>query len=129
MLRSTLRHKKLTALLMCGILTLSYLAWNASAFVRGAMVAQYDIAHGHYRHLTYGLPIPWQPSYAQVLRQRYGIEMQAVAGCIVSRLLMAYVDGYNGVSTSAANRRWRRDVFKDSWKAAREIGAGTNRVR
>jgi hypothetical protein len=71
--------------------------------------------------LTYGLPVPQRPTYAQVLEHRYGIEMLAVSGCIVSTSLIAYVHRYNKVSVAAANRRWRRDVFDDSWKEAGRI--------
>jgi len=52
-------------------------------------------------------------SQGQLLRQRYGIEYRAVAGCIVSRSLVDYVDGYDSVSAAAAKRRFGRDVFRE----------------
>lgn len=121
MLRTASSHKTLTAVSVLLILVLTNWVWGASASLRGEIAARYDIARGHYRQLTYGLPVPQRPRYAQVLKDRYGIEVQAAAGCIVSRSLRAYVRGYNTVSIAAANRRWRRDVIGDSWNEAGRI--------
>jgi hypothetical protein len=40
---------------------------------------------------------------------------QVVAGCLVSPPLLAYAEGYNRVSMNAANRKFGRDVFKESF--------------
>ena len=121
MSRFAISHKALTAVSTLVILMLTYYAWDASASVRGEVVARYDIARGHYQELTYGLPVPQRPTYAHVLKERYGIEVHAVSGCIVWPSLIAYVRGYNKVSMAAANRRWRRDVFDESWHEAGRI--------
>jgi hypothetical protein len=71
------------------------------------------VAKGHFRLLTYGLPVSWLPEYAALLRERYGVEVHAVAGCVVSQALISYVDSYDRVSTVAANRKFGRDVFKE----------------
>jgi hypothetical protein len=121
MLRFVSRHKKLTAFSALAILIFANLAWDASAFLRGQIVARYDIARGHYRELTLGLPPPQRPTYANVIKERYGIELRAVAGCIVSPSLISYVDGYNSVSIAGANRKWGRDVFEDGRNEAGRI--------
>jgi len=71
------------------------------------------VARGHYRLLTYGLPVSWLPQYAVLLRKRYGVEVHAVAGCVVSPALISYVDNYDRVSTAAVNRKFGHDVFKE----------------
>jgi len=122
MLRFLSAHKKLAAALSALVaLVLGCWVWDLSAPLRGQLVAHYDLAHGRYRQLTFGLPPPERPTYARVLSERYGIEVRAVAGCIVSKSLISYVHGYNTVSVAAANRRWRRDVFEDSWQEAERI--------
>lgn len=89
------------------------IVWWLAAPLRGSLSARIDVAWGHYRLLTYGLPVAWLPEYAVLLKERYGVEVHAVAGCVVSQSLISYVDNYNRVSTAAANRRFGHDVFKE----------------
>jgi len=93
-------------------------AWGFTAPARGHLSARFDLSRGHYRVLAYGLPSPWRPEYARLLRERYGIEIRTVALCIVSRTLVSYADGYNEVSAAAANRKFGHDVFKECAEAA-----------
>jgi hypothetical protein len=58
------------------------------------------------------------PETARLLRQRYGIELRVVAGCIVTKPLVAYVDGYNMVSMAAAGRKFGHDVFETTMRDA-----------
>jgi hypothetical protein len=76
------------------------------------MAARYDVGHGHYRILAYGLPPGWRSEYARLLKERYGIEMRTVALCIVSETLRSYVDSYDEVSAAAANHKFGHDVFQ-----------------
>ena len=117
-------HKKLlgVALFATSFLLLSAL-WSASASLRGYLVAEFDIARGHYELLGYGLPVEWLPDYVRLLRERYGVRYRAVTGCIVSGSLISYVDAYNRVSTAAANRKFGRDVFKECADEARTTWA------
>jgi hypothetical protein len=78
--------------------------------------------------LGYGLPLRSQPEYARLLRDRYRIEFRAVAGCVVSRTLVDYVEGYDGVSMTAANRKFGRDVFKETMAEANQSWAEKNRL-
>jgi len=76
-------------------------------------MAHFDVARGRYRQLAFGLAVPTRSPYARLLGERYGIEMRAVAGVIVSDSLVAYVQGYNMVSAAAANRKSGRDVSRE----------------
>jgi hypothetical protein len=87
--------------------------WWLAAPIRGSLAARIEVAKGHFRLLTYGLPVSWLREYAALLRERYGVEVHAVAGCVVSQALISYVDSYDRVSTVAANRKFGRDVFKE----------------
>jgi len=88
-------------------------AWLLAAPVRGRVAAHTDVARGHYRFLTYGLPAAWRPEFARLLRERYHIELVPVAGCTVSESLISYVENYDQVSAAAANRKFGHDVFAE----------------
>src|SRR6476619_4095775 len=108
------RHKTLALVTAAfgGLILFSWL-WFATASVRGEIDAQRDIAQDHYVVLGYGLPSPWRQEYIRLLRERYGIRFRTVALCIVSEDVKAYADNYNKVTVAAANRRFKRDVFKE----------------
>lgn len=122
------RHKALVVVTtaLCCLILFAWL-WIASASLRGEIDARRDTAQDHYVVLGYGLPSPWRPEYARLLRERYGIHFRTVALCIVSEDLRAYADNYNKVSVAAANRKFKHDVFKEcaeeaerGWKAKLE---------
>jgi hypothetical protein len=89
-------------------------AWSATIPIRARMAARFDTRHGHYILMTYGLPTASRPEFARLLKERYGIEVRAVAGCLVSENLRSYVDSYDEVSIVAANQKFGHDVFKES---------------
>jgi hypothetical protein len=93
-------------------------AWSYSAGTRGRLAARTDIARGHYKILGYGYPSPWRSGYSRLLHDRYGIEFEAVTGCIVSHSLMDYVDAYNKTSIAGANRKFGHDVAKETAEEA-----------
>jgi hypothetical protein len=88
--------------------------------LRGKAAAHLDIARGRYRVLIFGLRRSWEPEYARLLRDRYGVELKPVAGCIVSQGLIWYVDGYDKVSTAAVIRKYGHDIFEESERGARK---------
>jgi len=110
-------HKQLTIVIgMVAILV----AWLPIAYLRGYLVAKFDVAHGHFEVQSFGLPARWRPDYARLLRDRYGIEHRTVAGCVVSGSLLSYVSAYNSVSKAAARRKFGHDVFAECVADARK---------
>ena len=103
-------HKKFAIFLL---LVCAVVAWDLAAPVRGNLAAHYDTARGNYRILNFGLPPAWLPEYARLLRERYGIELKAVAGCVVSGQLVSYVEAYDKVIATAARRKYGHDIFKE----------------
>lgn len=81
---------------------------------RGEHDARTDIAHGKYELLGYGLVAPGHSEYAHLLTARYGITFRAVAGCIVTADLIAYVNSYNTVVEEAAKQRFGKDIFAEA---------------
>jgi hypothetical protein len=93
-------------------------SWWISAPLRGRLMAHYDLAHGHYRVLAYGLPPAGADEYKHLLEKRYGVEYRQVALCIVSPSLISYVDAYDRVSAAAITRKFGHDVLREGWEEA-----------
>lgn len=89
--------------------------WWYSGPVRGRLMAHYDIARGQYRILFYGLPMFGFSEYRQLLHDRYSVELLA-RGCVVTDA--PYVNAYDKVVTDAVNRKFGRDIFRESWQEA-----------
>lgn len=102
--------------------------WSATASVRGRMAARFDLRRGRYKILSYGLPPLWLPEYARLLKERYGVELHPVAGCIVSKTLFSYVDSYDDVVVAEVNHNFGHDVFKECAEDARKGAAGSDRA-
>jgi hypothetical protein len=87
--------------------------WRPLPSFRGQLTARIDVARGQYKILTFGLPSADRPQYATLLRQRYGVEMKVVAGCVVTPSLLDYVAAYNNVSGNAIKHKFGHDVFQE----------------
>jgi hypothetical protein len=114
-------YKQLTAVIAFFALLVALAeAWSIMAPTRGRRAAQFDVERGHYRILSYGLPPSWLPEYARLLKERYDVDLYPVAGCIVSKDLVSYVDAYDEISASAVNHKFGRNVFEESAEEARK---------
>ncbi|HHH30102.1 MAG TPA: hypothetical protein ENK57_17400 [Polyangiaceae bacterium] len=76
---------------------------GSDAYLRGRADAERDLAAGRWRLLTYGYPAASRSLYREALL-RDGIELEAVAGCVVTKELMEHVRGYNEVMEAAIAR-------------------------
>lgn len=94
--------------------------WHFSAYYRGALAATLDGIRGHDEIQTDGYPAPERWEYGRLLEERFGVELNEVAGCVVSERLCAYVAGYNDVVTRRVNGRHCRDVFAECRTEAEE---------
>jgi hypothetical protein len=102
------------------VMVVLLLVWDTSGWwplpsAFGKHDARVDVAHGNYKVLTYGLADPSRSEYSTQLRQRYGVELHAVAGCIVSKSVVDYVAAYNEVSITAVKNKFGRDIFKETY--------------
>jgi hypothetical protein len=101
--------------------------WFGTAYPRGAVVARIDHARGLDVILAAGYPAPWSDDCADLLRVRYGVKVERVAGCVIPPGLDWYIDGYNGVSERLLMQRFGKDIFAEcnadamaNWKADRQ---------
>jgi hypothetical protein len=115
-------RKNLIAVIVSNVVLVALVeAWSVAAPMRGRMAARYDVGHGHYEILDYGLRPGWRSECARLLKEQYGIEMRTVALCIVPETLRLYVDSYDEVSAAAAHRKFGHDVFNECAEAARRV--------
>ncbi len=103
------------------LLVIALQAWPATSSLRGRIAARIDLRRGHYKILVYGLPPPDRPEFTRFLRERYGIETEAVASCVVSEPLLSYADAYDELGVAAANDKFGRNVFKESEEEAERL--------
>jgi hypothetical protein len=103
--------------------------WSPVPQIAGRMAAERDMRHGIYRVLGYGLANPERSVYAQEIKNRYGVEFRAIAGCIVTKARADYVDAYDAVSEGAIRQRFGRDVLRETAERMSKAGPSiaTNR--
>jgi hypothetical protein len=92
--------------------------WWLCAYPRGMIVAYADAFRGHDEIKEFGLPPPWAEDYARLLSQRYGVEVNQVAGCCVTQDLEWYVDGYNSVTCARLTAHFGKDIFAECFADA-----------
>ena len=92
--------------------------WH-SAYLHGALDAWVDRARGQSKFKSYGYVMGWEGEYRRLLRDRYGVTVEPVAGCLVTEDLVRYVHGYNDVSCARLQARFGKDIFAECKKEAR----------
>jgi hypothetical protein len=97
-----------------------FVLWYAASYPRGVLMAHLDHARGRYQVLSAGLPVPWAWEYARLLEERYGVEMNWVAGCDVPLSLAWYIGGYNPTSRRLLKEKYGRDIFRECAAEARQ---------
>jgi hypothetical protein len=112
------RTRRLLIFAVVGLLVVA-VAWWFLPYQRGMLVAWADGFSEHDEIKVYGLPFAWDREYARLLRERYGVTVNFVAGCVVTRDLQHYADGYNAVSEARVRSRFGKDVFGECANEAR----------
>jgi hypothetical protein len=97
-----------------------FFTWYYTAYERGRLMAYIDHARGHYEIKAVGLPPHWRGEYARLLQQKYGVEVNPVAGCMVSEDLGWYVEGYNSISGRLLCGEYGKNIFEECADQARE---------
>ncbi|HXF09268.1 MAG TPA: hypothetical protein VN625_00695 [Desulfuromonadaceae bacterium] len=95
----------------------------AKAYSDGRAEAEKDVKSGKLIVKTFGLPAPWREIYRTNLMKRYKIQLQTVAGCVVTEAEMKKVYGYNQVSGAEIGRRYGTNLLnKVANEAEKEWG-------
>ena len=116
-----IRHAFVFAFLLNSILVLTFV-FGAGQI--GFLQAKYDIYRGRYKVKGYGLMPFFGCGGDYWLLRAYGIECQAVAGCVVNDFIIDYVRNYNAVMRPVIREKFDIDI--DGWKqggsGARDAG-------
>jgi hypothetical protein len=107
------------AVLLALAAPVAIVVWELAAYPRGVVMAEIDCVFGVYSIKTAGKPVPWSWEAREKLRDRYGIQMTAEAGCEVTPWLQWYMDGYNSISKPAIEGKFGDDVVKKTYEEAR----------
>jgi len=95
---------------------------RTEAYWRGVRDARRDLAAGRMRMLTYGYPAGWLVDYRAALA-RDGIELEAVAGCMVTYELTEHARGYNAIMEKGIARLLGADYLARKRQAAKAAKA------
>ena len=87
----------------------------------GLAEAERDIATGQLNIRTYGMPVPWLADFIAMLQERHGIQVEVVAGCIVTEDLVRSTKSYNKRMEAEIAQRFGADAPKKISKEAQEV--------
>jgi len=85
---------------------------GAAAYAAGRAEAETDLAAGKLGWRQYGLPLMPEGPWRETLAKDYGIDLQVVAGSIVTDDVVQRSAGYNDVMQAAIEKRHGKDVFR-----------------
>jgi hypothetical protein len=94
-----------------------HVLYSRSAYERGQREAQADIQAGRLVLENWGFPRKGEQEFAEILLQRYGVELRRVASDVVEPTDTGQIFGYNNVSRPEIERRFGGGVIE---KAAAE---------
>jgi hypothetical protein len=102
-----------------------------AAYRQGRSEAKIDLAIGHLRYRTYGMPRVWHGPdlYAQHLRNDYNIELVTVAGCVVTQDLVNRTRGYNDTALPVIEERYGKNILDRVRQQANDEWEQTHKSR
>lgn len=89
----------------------------------GRSEARRDLTNGVVQLPMYGLPAPWSGEFGRILEEKYHVGRFGLAGCLVSEGLVAYANGYSGVSKRFIEERHGTNLWQEA-QAEAEKAAG-----
>ena len=81
-------------------------------------MAETDFARNVYRIFVAGRR-PVINAYDDYLKEKYGVLVVPIAGCLVSDGIEGAIDGYNSTIKPLLNRKFGHDIFKEAEEASR----------
>ena len=111
------KHKLLTPIERefagLGVDSTGYPTNLTQAFAQGQANARRDLTNGVMATKSAGLPAPWADEYDALLKKRYHVQTDWLAGCCVTDGLMKYIRGYNEVSEAYIQQKYGTNIFDD----------------
>lgn len=87
-----------------------------AALVLGQADARRDLAAGKLGVETFGLLRRDHADFRSILKERYGIEIHVVAGCVVNSTITGHATGYNQIMNAEIEKRFGKNLFERVWK-------------
>jgi len=81
-------------------------------------MAETDFARKVYRLFVVGKR-PAKNAYDDYLKEKYGVLVTPIAGCVVSDGTIGAQEGYNSTMKPLLNRKFGHDIFKEAEEASR----------
>jgi hypothetical protein len=69
----------------------AFFNWNTL----GRKAAEADIRRGTPKMLVFGLRAPWDSDIRQLLKEKFGVQLEGIAGCMVTQAQVDYANGYD----------------------------------
>jgi hypothetical protein len=88
------------------------------ATAKARRMAEADFARKDYRILVVGRR-PAKNAYDDFLKEKYGVLVTPIAGCIVSNGIIGAQEGYNSTMKILLNRKFGHDICKEAEGASR----------
>jgi len=67
------------------------------------------------------MPSASQEDYVDLLKDKYQVSVERVAGCVVSPWEFAYSEAYNRVAIRAIHNKFQKDPFDECYNDARQL--------
>jgi hypothetical protein len=88
------------------------------ASTKAREMAETDFAHSQYRVFVAGMRPP-KSAYDDYLKEKYGVLVTSIAGCVVSDGIIGAIEGYNATMKPLLNRKFGHDIFKEAEESSR----------
>jgi hypothetical protein len=98
------------------------------SYNKGRVAAKRDLSKGITKIKSYGLMDGCEYGFGQILKSEYKVELDWVAGCVVSPRLANEVAGYNSVMIKAVEKKFGKGVLQAAEKRAIESDGGHGKV-
>ncbi len=97
-----------------------------AAAIQGRADALKEIAQGTLALETMGLPPVSRGAYIDILKQRHGIQLRAVAGCLVTPSITGHARGFNEVMLAEIQKRFGPDALANAERDAESQSSAKN---
>ena len=87
----------------------------------GKADAHADLAAGKLVIEEAGLPQIWEGTYSRLLRERHGIEVRYVAGCLIDQETVKHMKAYNAVMKAEISRRFGKEALEKAATDAQRL--------
>ncbi len=101
-------------------------AESEAAALQGRADALKELAQGTLALETMGLPPRSRGAYMDLLKQRHGIQLRAVAGCLVTPSLTGHARGFNEVMLAEIQKRFGPDALAQAERDAESQTSAKN---